>query len=342
MLSISFFFIKQRLILAQSQDINPGQAASTITDDGIAASEQIANAINNLWDDVLGGGLYSAIANVGIFFALGTLLIFMVQWTREILDGESSKAFTDLIYPLVVIYLLSNNAQPLASATKGLREIINTTNKTLLVTTSASIRLEEAYRRVALDAGKTDVIESLKKQCDGIATPAIEADCLNRVAKQASEISNSNKDGNWFDQLRDVWNTNLLQLMVRGWLMMFATAFQWVVEISLLLTGVMGPLAVGGSLLPVGQKSIFAWLIGFFSVGLIKLCFNLISGLVATVILAANKNDDYMIFAFIIGILAPILSVVLGVGGGMATFNSLSSVTSVGVSSVMNQLFKKF
>ncbi|MGB3655033.1 MAG: hypothetical protein WBA41_28030 [Rivularia sp. (in: cyanobacteria)] len=85
--------MKYGLILsqAQPQNPNPGQAASTITEDGIAASEAVAQSIDKLWDDVLGGGLYSAIANLGIFFAVGTLLIFIVQWTKEMIDGDSSR-----------------------------------------------------------------------------------------------------------------------------------------------------------------------------------------------------------------------------------------------------------
>lgn len=49
--------------------------------------------MEKLWDDVLGGGLYSAIANLGVFFAVGTLLIFIVQWTREMVDGDDSMIF---------------------------------------------------------------------------------------------------------------------------------------------------------------------------------------------------------------------------------------------------------
>ncbi len=56
----------------------------------------------------------------------------------------------------------------------------------------------------------------------------------------------------------------------RGWLFALAIAFQWIIEVCMLLTALLGPLAVGGSLLPVGQKAIFAWLTGFFSVGMIK------------------------------------------------------------------------
>ena len=58
--------LKYGLILSQVQPENPGQAASTITEDGIAASEAVAQSIDRLWDDVLGGGLYSALRPSGV------------------------------------------------------------------------------------------------------------------------------------------------------------------------------------------------------------------------------------------------------------------------------------
>ena len=324
-----------------AQNPNPGQAASTITEDGVAASEAIAKSLDKLWDDVLGGGLYGAIANLGIFFAVGTLIIFIVQWTREMIDGENYKAFTEIIWPLVVIILLTNNAQPLASATKGLRTIINETNKTLLATTSASIQLQEAYQQVMVKTGKGDAIQALIAQCNAMADPQQQADCLQKASKQAKQIESQldNRPG-WLQGVGDFFNTNIFQLTVRGWLLTFSIAFQWVVEVSMLLTALLGPLAVGGSLLPVGQKAIYGWLVGFFSVGMIKLCFNIISGLVATMVLNADNNDP-MIFAFAIGILAPILSVVLAAGGGIAILRSFSSITSLGVSSVVSKFGRK-
>ncbi len=73
---------------------------------------------------------------------------------------------------------------------------------------------------------------------------------------------------------------------------------------------------------------------------MVKLCFNIISGLVATLVMNADNNDP-MIFAFAIGILAPILSVVLAVGGGMAVLSSFSSISSLGLSSIVTGFIKK-
>lgn len=339
---MSFLLLHWGLILAQVKNPSPGQAASTITEDGIAASSAVAQSMDKLWNDVLGGGLYGAIANLGIFFAVGTLLIFMVQWTREMVDGDNSKAFSEMIWPLIVIVLLTNNAKPLASVTLGLRTIINQTNQTLLTTTSASIQLQEAYQRVMVKTGSGDAIRTLITQCNAIADPTQQTECLENAQKQAQEIESKvdNNNPNFFQGINDFFNTNIFQLTVRGWLLAFSIAFQWIVEISLLLTALLGPLAVGGSLLPVGNKAIFAWLTGFFSIGMVKLCFNIISGLVATLVLNSDNNDP-MIFAFAIGILAPILSVVLAAGGGIAILRSFSSIASLGLSSVITGVIRK-
>ncbi|MFB2771901.1 hypothetical protein ACE1AT_21825 [Pelatocladus sp. BLCC-F211] len=337
---MSFLLLKFGLIIAQTQqNPNPGQAASTITNDGVTASVAVAQAMDKLWDSVLDGDLYGAIANVGVLFALGTLLIFMVQWVREILDGESSKAFTDMIYPILVIYLLSNNAEPLASATKGLRRIINQTNTTLLKTTSSSIQLQEAYQKVMAKGGREDLIAALQDQCKSIADPKEESSCLEKAAKQAQEIAGDDKG--WFNGVQEFLNTNIFQLFIRGFLFTVGLGFQWIVEMSLLLTALMGPLAVGGSLLPVGKKSIFAWLVGFFSVGLVKLSYNIICGLVATLIfLTNNPLQDPMLLPVVTGLLAPFLSVFLATGSGIAVFNSLSTFSLNGISLVAKNLLK--
>ncbi|GAB1542803.1 hypothetical protein NUACC21_54770 [Scytonema sp. NUACC21] len=330
-------------MIAQTSKV--GEAASQITEDGAAASAAIAESMNGLWDDVLGGGLYGAIAQLGVFFGVGTLLLFVVQWAKDMVDGEHPKAFSELIWPLVVVVLLSNQAQPLAAATRGLREIINQTNQTLLTSTSASIQLQEAYQQAMAELGSQDAARSLLTQCESIADPQQRRECMENAIAQAKQIADSSPDSGqgWFPDfgMSEFFSTNVLQLAVRGWLIAFSIAFQWIIEISMLLTALMGPLAVGGSLLPVGQKAIFAWLTGFFSVGMAKLSFNIISGLVATLVVNAGENDP-MVFAFATGLLAPILSMAIAAGGGMAVFNSLSSIARFGLNSVLIRILPQF
>ncbi len=313
--------------------------ASQIVQDGATTAGAISQAMNGLWDDVLNGGLYDATVKLGVFFAVGTLTLFMVQFFKNLMDGDDPKAFTEIIWPLIVIVLLANQGAVLKNSTLQLRAIINNTNQQLLTSTSANIQLEEAYQQIMNQDSAAGQAQAVLSQCSRIADPQQQQDCVQNATQQAQQIANSIPNGNNQNSgvldafklpnpLEDV--QNVISLFIRGFLISIGIAFQYVVEISLLLTGLLGPLAVGASLLPVGQKSIYAWLIAFYSVGMVKLCYNIITGLVATMILKAGANDP-LIFACITGILAPVLAMVLAAGGGMAVFSSLSSLATTAI-----------
>jgi hypothetical protein len=332
------------LIVAQVPPGSLGEGSS-IVQDGADASAAIATAMDDLWNQVLGGALYSAIAQLGLFFAVGTLLLFMVQWFKDLMDGDNPRAFTEIIWPLLVVVLLSNNATVLSGCTKQLRDIINQVDQQILVSASGPLALQDAYQQAMVQLGSETAARSILSQCAAFADPQQKADCVQKATQQAQQLGSSSQQSNDNIFTRDFSKeinegvSSILAAAVKGWLIAFGIAFQWIVEISLLLTGLLGPLAVGGSLLPVGQKSIFAWLTGFFSVGMVKLCFNIIVGLVATLVINA-QNADSMVFAFATGLLAPVLSLVLAAGGGMAVFNSLSTLASFGLSSFIPRLDK--
>lgn len=314
-------------------DATSGQATKII-EDGQLAAETVASTFDQMWQDVIGsGGLYAAITKLGMFFAVGTFVFWAVNLAKSLLEDEYMLPLTDIIWPLIVIVLLANNGQLLATGTLALRGIINDTNKMVLESTSSSVRLQDAYKQIMQETGKQDVAQGLVAQCSSIADPAQQQSCLADAQSQAQQMSGSGQTSGFQKFLNGIgsaFSSGILTMAVRGWLLAFGIAFQWIVEVSMLLTGLLGPLAVGGTLLPVGQRSIFAWLTGFFSVGMVKLSFNIICGLVATMVVKAGNNDP-MIFAFATGILAPVLSLVLAAGGGMAVFNSLSSMATFGV-----------
>jgi hypothetical protein len=322
------------------------QAASQILQDGIQAQAAIASAMDNLWNEVLGGGLYLALSQLGTFFAVGTLILFIVQWSQSLISGEEYKPMSELVFPILVIILLANNGTALAEATKGLRSMINQTNQTLLSTVSASVSLQEAYQMVTGEIGAQSAIESLASNCQSIADPTAQQTCLTDAAAQAQTLADgmptppSGGFSKFVEGIKDPLGAGIsaiastLQLALRGWLIAFGIAFQWVVEISLLLTGLIGPVAVGLSLMPVKSKAIYGWLIGFFSVGMVKIYFNVIAGLVATMVVNAGANDP-MIFAFATGLLSPLLALTLAAGGGMAIFNSIPKVTGMVIGRVV-------
>jgi hypothetical protein len=90
-------------------------------------------------------------------------------------------------------------------------------------------------------------------------------------------------------------------------------------------------------MIPMSTRPLWAWLIGFFSLGLAKFSYNVIIGLAATVVVAADAQSSADIgFLLLLSILAPVLALALATGGGMAIFRSVSGgvtrIVSVGTS----------
>ncbi len=92
----------------------------------------------------------------------------------------------------------------------------------------------------------------------------------------------------------------------------------------MLLTALLGPVAVGGSLTPLGAtNSLAAWLTGFFSIAFAKLGFNIVAGLAAVAANIAGPTDPLPL-ATITAVFAPVLSAAIATGGGLAVWQAMT------------------
>ncbi|HAG82510.1 MAG TPA: hypothetical protein DCL61_15440 [Cyanobacteria bacterium UBA12227] len=121
--------------------------ATTLLEQAHSTSEAISAGFNELWTEVLNGGLYEALCDVGVLFAVATLVLFMVRWTKAMLNDESSEAFSELIWPLIVGVFLFNNGALLAQSTLVMRDYINSVNNYVLEYTAATTGISSGSRR---------------------------------------------------------------------------------------------------------------------------------------------------------------------------------------------------
>jgi glutaredoxin 2 len=314
----------------------------------------IAQGFNNLWNQSLSGPLYNSMCDLGILFAIATLTFFIVDWTRKMMSGDDQRAIVDLIWPLIVIVLLSNHGELLASSTFQIRNYINNTNNALLTQTAKGLDLRAAYQKAVGVEAARNAIASKIKDCQNSSLQAQEAiKCLQQakadLTQKYPEYFNQNNGP--FQWLLDRVDTviqapidaiqkgeNPLQIIFSPFSAMIGSnitstitivllglngGYQWAIELTMLVTAYLGPLAVGGSLLPYGAKSIYTWLIGYFSVGMSKLCFNIIVGFAGQLI-TDSQSDQPMFFLFTIGIFAPFLATGLAAGGGLAVLQQIN------------------
>ncbi len=323
---------------------------------GATTSQSLVDSWNSQWLDLLqnntNNNIYRTLTNLGIFFAVGTFLFFMLQWLKDVLAGEYSRPISNLIWPFIVVILLNNSGKEsiLADLTLGVRNFLNTINQQVITSADA----DQNYQQALSMSVAEEVAGSLLRPCQ-----LLQGDRQSHCLVQAADKTNllwqeyRNLYGNkfWIDRLDNKvnqirsrfgsisetsFNTLLgsnIETTIKSFLVSLQYAFQNLIEATMLLVAALGPVALGGSLLPVKGKPVFAWLTAFLSLGIAKISFNILAILTATVILNgpgqdANADPDLMWFMIFLGILAPIVSLALAMGGGIAVFNAINNRTT--------------
>jgi hypothetical protein len=328
-----------------------------ILDNGVATSQSLADGWDNQWLGLLqnntSDNLYRALTNLGIFFAVGTLLFFMIQFLKDLISYEYTRPISALIWPFIVVVLLSNsgNGSILSNLTLGMRDFLNTVNQQVVVSADANKIYQQALNMSIAE----EVAGSLLRPCQSL-TGEQQTQCFVKAAEKVNFLWQKYRDTygnqNWINRLQTKidnirygtgfvsetsFNSLLgstVQTSIKSFLISLQYAFQNLIEATMLLIALLGPIAVGASLLPVAGKPIFAWLTGFLSIGIAKISFNIIAVLTAAVIVNgpgqnASADPDLMWFIIFLGILAPILSLLVAAAGGFAVFSAISNTSSL-------------
>ena len=334
----------------------------TIIEDSINQVESVQTAWDERWTDIFDGtnGLYNGINEFASLIVVGAFLFFAVGWVKEAIERGIFPALPNVLWMLVIFVLLFNNGAMLGSITLGIRNLINDQTRVVLDVQIGEVSMLEALNDVIVSQQAKAVIQQQYTECEakegqaqidcfleageraeqiidreyrarGWVTAGVER-LLARVRAITQQVTENATNGNIADQLG--WLTNLArenliatagQSLAQQVLKGFQWAFANLIELAMLLTGLMGPIAVAGSVIPLQSRAIWAWLIGFFSLGLAKFSYNIIVGLAATVVVAADAQSSADIgFLLLISILAPVLALALAGGGGMAVFRAAS------------------
>lgn len=339
-----------------------------IIENAAGGSFLISESFNELWQQTLDGGLYISMCQLGQIFAVGTLVFFMVEMAKNWMNGDDALALSSIIWPIIVISLLFNNGTMLKNGTLAVRSYINEINNDVLEYTAAEANLKDAFSRVVNNIALKQQVATALQDCRSLPGGTDEATrCLEQAQAEIQSVSDQlsqgtpSSDSNWEfkiletleqtkNSLEDIGDlggqikdsiSGALGSLVTGFatviLLGLCNAYQWGVEFSMLLTALLGPLAVGASLLPYGAKQIFVWLKGFFTLGMAKLSFNIIIGLCGQLVSNAEQNQP-MIFLLFIGIISPLLATALAAGGGLAVFGATSQAATA-VVGASGQLF---
>lgn len=289
----------------------------------------ISSGMDQLWKDIYDpDGVYGSIATIGGLFASITLGFSVLQVTKELIgDDRSVVPYERFIWWAMVILLLVNNGSNLKTLTFSFRDLVRSTNSLVLSQEINGSSLEQQLKQANESIGAAAAADAAVAQCAMLTDPVLRTECFGAIDSEVTSIFDNLPSIN-IPSVEDVLSglSNQIERFFIAIMLALSIAFQWLVEVTLILTGLLGPIAVGLSLLPVTQKALYTWLIAFYSVGLTQLSYNILIGMLATLQNNSTDTSTRLVFTISIGLLAPVLSVLLASGGGVATFSSLSGI----------------
>lgn len=331
-------------------------------------TNSIAERWSDIWDKtfnftggigISGETLFGILCYVGLVAATGSLIFFAIHNFKLIHEQNWQEYFLSLMIPFLIALVLSNGGKPLSGGCFAGREFSNQINQKVLEHIMVGVTLQDAFRQLQQATGTRIIISNYLQHCEALTGDA-QTGCLQGTALsvqgEVAKLKESAGDPDLGDKLYNALGealdwvisaTNPISMNAKVASLFFPTwesfvfsilggvmrAYQHFMEISLYVTTMVSPFAVGGSLLPgAGAKPIIAWLSGFLSVGFAKLVFNVTAGLAA--VAAVNDltlMEDQISLYFIFGLGAPLLSAGMMVGGGMAIWKALTGAAEMSV-----------
>jgi hypothetical protein len=309
--------------------------------------------------------LWKALVSASLSITGLCLIWLLFTEGKEAISKQDWGSMTNmLIWPIIISLLLGSNGYLLANGVKILRAVGLNTIAFVQSVQLGEYKAKEALENLAVSQAGKAQIQTALSECDG-KQGVDKQECYKRAIVTIDETvrqAQSNWGGAIIQEFSDKVGAlkklltrvtdlgeevaegdiasaadALAGIYYRDGAMIIVTiilnAVQWafvnILEASLLLHCAIAPLAVALSLLPLQTRPIVAWITGFISLFGIQLCYNIIVGIVALVIVKTDGSfTGDLGFTLMLAIFAPTISVALAVGGGNAIYENVNSATS--------------
>lgn len=340
-----------------------------ILQESVEATKVSTVAMDEMWTEIFAsdGALYNQVVKLATVILIVGFFFFMLSFARAMKANDFDKIMDILVWGVIISIFLQGQGAVLKKATVTARNFINDKTKSVLLVQIGSLTIQDALQDVILTDQARERVKQAFSDCEAKEGDAQLA-CLEKGAEEAAAIVKEYEDsGFWSAGLRrfagnvtaigrdvkearakgDVdsraeafnkWDSDVSSLIwqsatnssSREFLKSFQNWFTFGFEFAMLLTGLLGPLAVAASLIPKQPRALVSWAIAFFSIGILKLSYNLLIGFAAVY---ASKSQMQNVgssgFLLMMSMGAPLISIAVAGGGGAAIFFALGRTTAM-------------
>jgi hypothetical protein len=160
-----------------------------------ASGAAVPRALDMLWTVAMEGTLYSLICRLGLLIAVFGIGFWCLKFYKSLEEGSLRPVVNDIIWPLLLVILLSNNGANMRSLTMVTRDMMNSINRSVDTVVSAEISLQNVLRVLATSDWFTEVVNREIRVCQENTDIAAYSGCMGSVKVFADNFLNNN--ANW-------------------------------------------------------------------------------------------------------------------------------------------------
>jgi hypothetical protein len=160
------------------------QGAGELLRQGFEMSRDIGDIYSLYWTQLFTSELYTQITGLALIFAVGALVLFMMRFAyMAVHEDDYREPLRMLVWPLIVVTLLSNQGSLLGISTRSVRDVINRTNEQVLQVSMLNVTLEEAIRGAIAKGVVIAEVDAQVQQCQSLLGEA-QIQCLEMAYEQ--------------------------------------------------------------------------------------------------------------------------------------------------------------
>jgi hypothetical protein len=127
--------------------------------------EGIAKAFEDVWKIVMNGNLYSLSCSIGLLVAICAVGFWCVKFYIALDEGGYRPAANEMIFPIILVILLSNGGANMRSVTLATHNIMNNVNESVNKVVSLEIDMRQALSTIVTSEEAKDIIISMYESC---------------------------------------------------------------------------------------------------------------------------------------------------------------------------------
>jgi hypothetical protein len=157
---------------------------------------EIPAALNKLWTIAMEGSMYKMVCLLGTLLAVFAVGFWCVKLYKTLDEGGLRPAVNEIVFPIILVAMLSNNGKNMKELTLGTRDAMNSFNATLNKAIDAEVNLKAATDVLSFFDAAISFTDNQVKSCQSETEAQKFQDCMTKNAA-STQVFNTGLSSLW-------------------------------------------------------------------------------------------------------------------------------------------------